>query len=51
MIWQDLMFAVALYPVHRKFLESVRKEVQHQVSFFLFVNLFIYLFIYFSFEE
>ena len=32
MIWQDLMFAVALYPVDRKFLESVRKEVQYQVS-------------------
>ncbi|XP_057313763.1 beta-mannosidase-like [Hydractinia symbiolongicarpus] len=30
-IWQDLMFAVALYPVNEKFLESVQKEIITQV--------------------
>ncbi|PKU34555.1 beta-mannosidase isoform x1 [Limosa lapponica baueri] len=31
MIWQDFMFACALYPTDQKYLESVRAEVSHQV--------------------
>ncbi|XP_069486792.1 beta-mannosidase [Ambystoma mexicanum] len=31
MIWQDFMFACALYPTDSSFLESVKKEVTHQV--------------------
>uniref|UniRef100_A0A8C5IH62 Beta-mannosidase n=2 Tax=Junco hyemalis TaxID=40217 RepID=A0A8C5IH62_JUNHY len=31
MIWQDFMFACALYPTNQSFLESVRAEVTHQV--------------------
>ncbi|XP_071287943.1 beta-mannosidase isoform X6 [Agelaius tricolor] len=31
MIWQDFMFACALYPTNQNFLESVRAEVSHQV--------------------
>jgi len=30
-IWQDLMFAVALYPVNKEFLQSVSEEIQYQV--------------------
>ncbi|NXB56637.1 MANBA mannosidase, partial [Struthidea cinerea] len=31
MIWQDFMFACALYPTDQSYLESVRAEVSHQV--------------------
>ncbi|XP_028599356.2 beta-mannosidase isoform X2 [Podarcis muralis] len=32
MIWQDFMFAVALYPTDHSFLDSVRAEITHQVK-------------------
>ncbi|CAM5139754.1 unnamed protein product [Natator depressus] len=32
MIWQDFMFACALYPTDQNYLESVRAEVTHQVK-------------------
>ncbi len=32
MVWQDFMFACATYPEHSAFLESVQREVRHQVS-------------------
>ncbi|XP_055970074.1 beta-mannosidase [Sorex fumeus] len=32
MVWQDLMFACALYPTDEAFLNSVRAEVAHQVQ-------------------
>ncbi|XP_061103135.1 beta-mannosidase isoform X2 [Conger conger] len=32
MIWQDFMFACALYPTDSEFIETVRKEVTHQVK-------------------
>ncbi|VDK58113.1 unnamed protein product [Cylicostephanus goldi] len=31
LIWQDLMFACALYPTDPKFLDSVRTELEQQV--------------------
>ncbi|KAG7458795.1 hypothetical protein MATL_G00224440 [Megalops atlanticus] len=31
MIWQDFMFACALYPTESEFLQTVREEVTHQV--------------------
>ncbi|XP_003796374.3 beta-mannosidase [Otolemur garnettii] len=31
MIWQDFMFACALYPVDRDFIDSVRAEVAYQI--------------------
>ncbi|MBQ7722171.1 MAG: glycoside hydrolase family 2 protein [Kiritimatiellae bacterium] len=31
MLWHDMMFACMRYPVHRKFLDSVREEVLRQV--------------------
>ncbi|XP_015717580.1 beta-mannosidase isoform X2 [Coturnix japonica] len=31
MIWQDFMFACALYPTDQDYLESVRAEVSHQI--------------------
>ena len=31
MIWQDLMFACALYPTDDDFVANVRQEVTHQV--------------------
>lgn len=31
LVWQDFMFACALYPAHPEFLASVRKEVRYQV--------------------
>lgn len=31
MVWQDFMFACHVYPAQNSFLESVRKEIQHQV--------------------
>lgn len=31
-VWQDLMFACSMYPVHEKFLKSVRQEIRHQVT-------------------
>ena len=32
MIWQDFMFACALYPTDKDFMDSVREEVTHQVQ-------------------
>uniref|UniRef100_A0A8C8VGU1 Beta-mannosidase n=1 Tax=Pelusios castaneus TaxID=367368 RepID=A0A8C8VGU1_9SAUR len=32
MIWQDFMFACALYPTDQNFLKSVRAEITHQVK-------------------
>lgn len=32
LVWQDFMFACALYPTSPEFLESVRREVRHQVG-------------------
>ena len=32
LVWQDFMFACALYPANREFLESVRREARHQVK-------------------
>ena len=32
MIWQDFMFACALYPTNDDFISNVRSEVEHQVS-------------------
>ena len=32
LIWQDFMFACALYPATPKFLENVRQEARHQVK-------------------
>lgn len=32
MVWQDFMFSCALYPAQPWFLESVRKEAEHQVK-------------------
>lgn len=32
MIWQDFMFACALYPASREFLENVKQEAVHQVK-------------------
>ena len=31
LIWQDLMFAVALYPINEEFLQSVSQEIRYQV--------------------
>lgn len=30
-VWQDCMFACALYPATRRFLQNVREEIRHQV--------------------
>lgn len=32
LIWQDFMFACALYPVDEEFLSSVKEEVIYQVT-------------------
>ncbi|KAL7982064.1 hypothetical protein Chor_001121 [Crotalus horridus] len=32
MIWQDFMFACALYPTNQHYLDSVRAEITHQVK-------------------
>jgi beta-mannosidase len=32
LVWQDFMFACALYPGNRSFLESVKREAAHQVK-------------------
>jgi beta-mannosidase len=32
MVWQDFMFACALYPASKEFLENVRQEAVHQVK-------------------
>lgn len=32
MIWQDMMFACALYPVDKLYLDNVREEVHAQVQ-------------------
>lgn len=31
LIWQDMMFACAMYPVHTKFLDSVKIEIEQNV--------------------
>jgi beta-mannosidase len=35
MIWQDFMFACAMYPTDDQFLASVSAEVRYQVSYFV----------------
>jgi len=32
LIWQDVMFACAMYPTDQKFLENIRSEITHQVE-------------------
>ena len=32
LVWQDFMFACAMYPATPKFLENVRQEVRHQIK-------------------
>jgi beta-mannosidase len=32
LVWQDFMFACALYPGHEAFLQSVRREAAHQIK-------------------
>lgn len=34
MIWQDMMFACALYPVDKQYLNNVREEIHVQVGYF-----------------
>lgn len=34
MVWQDFMFACALYPTDQGFLDSVRAEVAYQVCYY-----------------
>ena len=34
MIWQDFMFACAMYPTDPQFLATVTQEVTHQVGVF-----------------
>ena len=31
LVWQDIMFACSMYPVHQDFLQNVRQEIRHQV--------------------
>ncbi|BFZ22342.1 hypothetical protein BsWGS_25381 [Bradybaena similaris] len=31
LIWQDMMFSVAMYPVYQEFLDSVATEIRHQI--------------------
>lgn len=33
LIWQDFMFACALYPAHEAFLQTVTEEITHQVTY------------------
>ena len=37
MVFQDLMFACALYPTDENFLENVKQELVYQVRFELYV--------------
>lgn len=39
LIWQDLMFACAMYPIDSYFLSSVKREVTDQVNTAVFVKL------------
>jgi hypothetical protein len=32
MVWQDFMFACALYPTDKDFVSNVQQEITHQVS-------------------
>jgi len=38
LVWQDMMFACSMYPVHEAFLTSVRQEMNYQVRVVLFLN-------------
>lgn len=40
LIWQDFMFACALYPTNDDFLNIVRQEVTHQVQFLFYFIMF-----------
>jgi len=35
LIWQDVMFACAMYPTDQNFLENIRSEITHQVEWTL----------------
>ena len=35
MLWQDFMFACALYPTDQPFIDNVRQEVTHQVRLYV----------------
>lgn len=43
MIWQDFMFAVALYPADTDFLTLVKAEIAHQVSQCFCTRVFMFL--------
>lgn len=32
LVWQDMMFACSMYPVHQTFLASVEDEIRYQVT-------------------
>ncbi len=37
LIWQDIMFACAYYPVNAQFLDNIRQEITEQVSDYLYL--------------
>ena len=38
LIWQDFMFACAMYPADEAFLRTVSEEITHQVRFYKAFN-------------